>query len=94
MGIGSGVIEVGCKTVIGTRGKQSSMFWSEAGAQNILALRCIHSRRRLTDFWKHRLNNHAARNDPLALLLNRRNLSCARFVGSYSLMCFIIDIYT
>lgn len=64
--IGSGVIEAGCKTVIGTRCKQSGMFWSEPGAQNILALRCIHSSRRLTDFWKHRLNDHAARNDSLA----------------------------
>jgi hypothetical protein len=65
--IGSGVIEAGCKTVIGTRCKQSGMFWSEPGAENILALRCIHSSRRLTDFWKYHLNNHAARNDSLAL---------------------------
>jgi hypothetical protein len=65
--IGSGVIEAGCKTVIGTRCKQSGMFWSEPGAENILALRCIHSSRRLTDFWKDRLNTHAARNDALAL---------------------------
>src|SRR5271163_4888957 len=53
--IGSGVIEAGCKTVIGTRGKQSGMFWSEPGAENILALRSIHGSRRLPDFWKHRL---------------------------------------
>jgi hypothetical protein len=65
--IGSGVIEAGCKTVIGTRCKQSGMFWSEPGAENILALRCIHSSRRLTDFWKNRLNTHAARNDSLPL---------------------------
>jgi hypothetical protein len=64
--IGSGVIEAGCKTVIGTRCKQSGMFWSEPGAVNILALRCIHSRRRLQDFWKHRLNHHAAQKDSLA----------------------------
>jgi hypothetical protein len=64
--IGSGVIEAGCKTVIGTRCKQSGMFWSEPGAENILALRCIHSSRRLTEFWTHRLNDHAARNDSLA----------------------------
>lgn len=65
--IGSGVVEAGCKTVIGGRCKQSGMFWSESGAQNILALRCIHSSRRLEDFWKYRLNAHAARNDPLPL---------------------------
>lgn len=65
--IGSGVVEAGCKTVIGGRCKQSGMFWSESGAENILALRCIHSSRRLDDFWKHRLNQRAARNDALPL---------------------------
>ncbi len=65
--IGSGVIEAGCKTVIGARCKQSGMFWGKPGAENILALRCIHSSRRLDEFWKERLNAHAARNDCLAL---------------------------
>jgi hypothetical protein len=65
--IGSGVVEAGCKTVIGGRCKQSGMFWSKSGAENILALRCIHSSRRLEDFWKYRLNQHAARNDTLLL---------------------------
>jgi len=65
--IGSGVIEAGCKTVIGSRCKQSGMFWGQPGAQNVLALRCIHSSRRLEEFWKDRLNAHAARNDSLAL---------------------------
>jgi hypothetical protein len=65
--IGSGVIEAGCKTVIGARCKQSGMFWGVPGAQNILALRCISASRRLDDFWKVRLNAHAARNDCLAL---------------------------
>jgi hypothetical protein len=65
--IGSGVIEAGCKTVIGARCKQSGMFWGRPGAQNVLALRCIHSSRRLALFWKDRLNSHAARNDSLAL---------------------------
>jgi len=65
--IGSGVIEAGCKTVIGARCKQSGMFWSEPGAQNVLALRCIHSSRRLGQFWLERLNAHAAHNDSLAL---------------------------
>ena len=65
--IGSGVVEAGCKTVIGARCKQSGMFWSESGAENILSLRCIHSSHRLEDFWKYRLNQHAARNDPLPL---------------------------
>lgn len=65
--IGSGVVEAGCKTVIGGRCKQSGMFWSESGAENILALRCIHSSRRLEEFWKYRLNEHAAHNDALPL---------------------------
>jgi len=65
--IGSGVIEAGCKTVIGARCKQSGMFWGEPGAQNVLALRCIHTSRRLPEFWRNRLNSHAARNDSLAL---------------------------
>jgi hypothetical protein len=65
--IGSGVVEAGCKTIIGGRCKQSGMFWSESGAENILALRCIHSSRRLEDFWKDRLNQRAARNDTLSL---------------------------
>ena len=65
--IGSGVVEAGCKTVIGARCKQSGMFWSVTGAENILALRCIHASRRLDAFWKFRLDQHATRNDALAL---------------------------
>ena len=30
-------------------------------------LRCLHNSRRLEDFWKYRLNDHAARNDALLL---------------------------
>jgi hypothetical protein len=65
--IGSGVVEAGCKTVIGARCKQSGMFWGEAGAENILAFRCINASRRLDAFWKERLNAHAAENDALPL---------------------------
>lgn len=65
--IGSGVVEAGCKTVIGGRCKQSGMFWSKVGAENVLAFRCIHSSRRLEEFWQHRLNAKAARNDCLPL---------------------------
>ena len=39
--IGSGVIEAGCKTVVGRRLKQSGMFWSETGAEALLSLRCL-----------------------------------------------------
>jgi hypothetical protein len=65
--IGSGVVEAGCKAVIGARCKQSGMFWSEAGAENILALRCIERSRQWDHFWKSRANDHAARNEALSL---------------------------
>ena len=66
--IGSGVIEAGCKTVIGSRCKQSGMFWGKPGAQNILALRCIYASHRRDQFWKERLNALAAGNDCLTLV--------------------------
>jgi Uncharacterised protein family (UPF0236) len=65
--IGSGVIEAGCKTVIGSRCKQSGMFWGKPGAENVLALRCLHASRTLVDFWKDRLTSHPLRNDQLLL---------------------------
>jgi len=37
--IGSGVVEAGCRTVIGQRLKKSGMFWSPSGAQNVIDLR-------------------------------------------------------
>ncbi len=37
--IGSGVIEAGCKTIIGSRPKQSGMFWTLRGADATLAFR-------------------------------------------------------
>jgi hypothetical protein len=39
--IGSGVVEAGCKTVVGRRLKQSGMFWSHRGGDDLLALRCL-----------------------------------------------------
>ena len=59
--IGSGVIEAGCKTVIGGRCKHSGMFWGKPGVEHILALRCINASDRNGDFWKHRLERLAAR---------------------------------
>ncbi|MFZ1704835.1 MAG: ISKra4 family transposase [Saprospiraceae bacterium] len=38
--IGSGVIEASCKSVVGQRFKQSGMFWSQRGAEDLLPLRC------------------------------------------------------
>ena len=40
--VGFGVIEAGCKTVIGSLLKQSGMFWTVRGAHSIIALRCCH----------------------------------------------------
>jgi hypothetical protein len=52
--VGSGVIEAGCKTVIGSRLKQSGMFWTVCGANSIIALRCCHLNGRFEDYWETR----------------------------------------
>lgn len=52
--IGSGVIEAGCKTVIGSRLKGSGMFWTIRGANAILALRCAILSRDFDDYWESR----------------------------------------
>jgi hypothetical protein len=52
--VGSGIIEAGCKTVIGHRLKQSGMFWTVKGANSILALRCSHLNGRFEDYWERR----------------------------------------
>ena len=52
--VGSGVIEAGCKTVIGTRLKQSGMFWTVHGANALLALRCCHLNGRFEEYWEGR----------------------------------------
>ena len=51
--IGSGVIESGCKTVIGQRFKQSGMFWSLKGAKALLPLRTLHKSNRLEEFFAY-----------------------------------------
>jgi hypothetical protein len=52
--VGSGVIEAGCKTVIGSRLKQSGMFWTVRGANATIALRCCHLNGRFEDYWEAR----------------------------------------
>jgi hypothetical protein len=52
--VGSGVVEAGCKTVIGTRLKRSGMFWTVRGANAIVALRCCRLSRRFEDYWADR----------------------------------------
>lgn len=53
---GSGVVEAGCKAVIGQRLKQSGMFWTESGATDVLALRCALNSHRWDQCWDH-INN-------------------------------------
>lgn len=50
--IGSGVIEAGCRTIVGKRLKNSGMFWSLRGANAILALGCCIRSNRFEDFWQ------------------------------------------
>lgn len=53
--VGSGVIEAGCKTVIGQRLKQSGMEWSVRGANAIISLRSIIKSGRFEDYWESRM---------------------------------------
>src|SRR5216683_2391399 len=52
--VGSGVIEAGCKTIIGSRTKQSGMFWTVRGANAIITLRCCQLNSRFEDYWEAR----------------------------------------
>jgi hypothetical protein len=50
----SGVVEAGCKRVIGTRLKRGGMHWTVRGANAIIALRCCKLSGRFEDFWEER----------------------------------------
>lgn len=50
----TGVVEAGCKTVIGTRLKRPGMHWTVPGADAITALRCCKLNSRFEDFWERR----------------------------------------
>jgi hypothetical protein len=52
--VSSGVIEAGCKTVIGSRLKQSGMFWKVRGADAIVTLRCCQINGQFEDYWEAR----------------------------------------
>jgi hypothetical protein len=56
MFIGSGVVEAGCKTVVGQRLKLSGMRWNIPGATAILTLRCHRASNRWDHIW-HQPNN-------------------------------------
>jgi hypothetical protein len=50
----SGVVEAGCKHVIGSRLKRAGMHWTIRGANAIIALRCCRLSGRFEDFWEQR----------------------------------------
>jgi hypothetical protein len=52
--VGSGVVEAGCKTVIGQRLKRSGMHWTVRGANAIIALRCLILSGHWETFWESR----------------------------------------
>ena len=56
----TGVVEAGCKVVIGTRLKRAGMHWTVSGANAIIALRCSKLSGRSEDFWERRLERPAA----------------------------------
>ena len=56
----TGVLEAGCKVVIGTRLKRAGMHWTVKGADAIIALRCSKLSGRYEDFWERRHGRAAA----------------------------------
>jgi hypothetical protein len=52
--VGSGVIEAGCKTVVGSRLKQSGMLRTVRVANAIVALRCCQLNGQFEDYWEAR----------------------------------------
>jgi hypothetical protein len=64
---GSGVVEAGCKTVVGQRLKLSGMLWSRPGAENVLELRCALLGHRWDECW-----NRVHQNDYLTIVCFRQ----------------------
>jgi len=56
----TGVLEAGCKVVVGTRLKRAGMHWTVRGANAIIALRCFKLSGRYEDFWERRRERAAA----------------------------------
>lgn len=56
----TGVVESGCKVVVGTRLKRSGMRWSIRGANAIIALRCSKLSGRFESFWERRAQRNQA----------------------------------
>jgi hypothetical protein len=49
--VGSGVVEAGCKSIVGQRLKLSGMRWNIPGATGILTLRCHQASDRFDHIW-------------------------------------------
>jgi len=58
--VGSGVVEAGCKSVIGQRLKQSGMHWTVNGADAIITLRCAEASSQRETLYDHRHNQTGA----------------------------------
>ena len=52
--VSSGVVESGCKQVVGHRLKRGGMHWAAAGGNAIIALKCCLLSNRFEDFWARR----------------------------------------
>ena len=52
--VATGVVEGGCKNIVGGRLKRGGMHWTVDGANAILALRCSTLSNRFDDFWERR----------------------------------------
>ena len=57
---GSGVVEAGCKAVIGQRLKQSGMHWTVNEADAIITLRCAQASSQREAIYDHRHNQTGA----------------------------------
>lgn len=55
---GSGVVEGGCRSVIGQRLKESGMFWTESGATSVLTLRVALKSLRWDECWNQLHDSH------------------------------------
>ena len=66
MFVGSGVVEAGCKSIIGQRLKLSGMRWTIHGATSIATLRCQDASGNWDQIWQRprsqtQLTDHARR---------------------------------
>ena len=57
--VATGVVEGGCKHIVGARLKHGGMRWTVAGANAIIALRCAVESNRFDDFWERRVSTRS-----------------------------------